>query len=232
MKPFGVATDLDGNIWVNDNFSNTVSVISPKGTVIDTLPSTYLGKTVLSHPVANAADSQGNIWVANSDWLDVPCPDRTNVGPATNPSNTMYQMSNRKPYHGSPFTGGGLTIPWGIAVDGNDTVWVFNFGAVPVGQETSTATGISRFCGINTKECPAGLHVGDPISPNITGYQSDSLERMTAGQIDPSGNIWLTSNWKIDANANMNPYGNSIVIAISAAAPVNTPLIGPPIPFN
>ncbi|MGH3183122.1 MAG: hypothetical protein ACRDOH_23820 [Streptosporangiaceae bacterium] len=36
-----------------------------------------------------------------------------------------------------PFSGGGLTIPWGIAVDGNDNVWVANFG----GQR------VSEFCG-------------------------------------------------------------------------------------
>jgi len=144
----------------------------------------------------------------------------------------MYQTSNHKPYPGSPFTGGGLTIPWGIAADGNDTVWVFNFGAVAVGQTTTTATGISRFCGIDTKECPQGMQVGEPISPNGTGYQSDSLERITPGQIDPSGNIWLTTNWKTNPNPDLNPGGNSIVIVVGAAAPLKTPLIGPPVPFE
>jgi len=30
----------------------------------------------------------------------------------------------------------------------------------------------------------------------------------------------------------MNPGGNSIAIAIGAAAPIQTPLIGPPVPFE
>jgi hypothetical protein len=51
MKPFGVAIDVDGNVWVNDNRSDTISVILPKGRLIETLPSTYQGKTVLSQPV-------------------------------------------------------------------------------------------------------------------------------------------------------------------------------------
>ena len=231
IKPFGVAIDLDGNVWVNGNRSDTVSVISPQGELIETLPGTYQGKTVLSHPVGNAADIQGNIWVANSDWLDSPCPTRTQLGTAANPSITMYQMSTRKPHPGSPFTGGGLTLPWGIAVDGNDTVWVFNFGAVPVGTTTDIPTGISRFCGVDTTQCPAGMQVGDPISP-ATGYRSDALERITGGQIDPSGNIWLTNNWKRDANPFLNPFGNAIVIVIGAAGPIKTPLIGPPVPFK
>ena len=64
-----------------------------------------------------------------------------------------------------------------------------------------------------------------------TGYRSDALERITGGQIDPSGNIWLTNNWKRDANPIRNPFGNAIVIAIGAAGPLKTPLIGPPVPF-
>jgi hypothetical protein len=58
------------------------------------------------------------------------------------------------------------------------------------------------------------------------------LVRITGGQIDPSGNIWMTGNWKVNAIPNFNPGGNSIEIAIGAAAPIRTPLIGPPVPFN
>ena len=109
-------------------------------------------------------------------------------------------------------------------------MWVFNFGAVPVGTSTTLPTGISRFCGVATRKCPKGLRVGDPISP-ATGYTSDALERITGGQIDPSGNIWLTNNWKLDANPIRNPFGNAIVVAVGAAAPLKTPLIGAPVPF-
>jgi hypothetical protein len=119
-----------------------------------------------------------------------------------------------------------------IAVDGDDTVWVFSFGYVPVGTPTDIPTGISRFCGLDTKKCPVGgMRVGDAISP-ATGYRSDSLERITGGQIDPSGNIWLTNNWKLDADPVLNPFGNAIVIVIGAAGPLKTPLIGPPVPFG
>src|SRR4029434_6066008 len=91
MKPFGAAIDLDGNLWVANNRSNTMSVISPQGELIETLPGTYQGKTVLSHPVGNAADIEGNIWVANSDWLDSPCPTRFQLGPAPHPSLTLLR---------------------------------------------------------------------------------------------------------------------------------------------
>jgi hypothetical protein len=110
-------------------------------------------------------------------------------------------------------------LPWGIAVDGDDTVWVFNFGTRPPLQGSAVPTGISRFCGTDTRKCPGGMRTGDPISPS-TGYRSDAFARTTGGQIDPSGNIWMTSNWKIHVNPFMNPGGNSVVIAVGAAGPL------------
>ncbi len=47
-----------------------------------------------------------------------------------------------------------------------------------------------------------------------------------------SGNLWVTNNWKIDANPFQNPGGNAVVILIGAAAPLKTPQIGPPVPFR
>ena len=236
IKPFGEVIDAQGNLWITGNRSSSVYVLSTDGVLIDTIPGTYNGTLVFSHPIGNTIDSQGNVWVANSDWLDAPCPTKDVLGTAQNPSVTLIQAKDRKPHPGSPFMGGGITLPWGIAVDGDDTVWVFNFGAKPPTKPTElpinvVPTGIARLCGVQTKKCPPGLKVGDPISP-ATGYQSDAIERITSGAIDPSGNIWITNNWKIKVDPNFNPGGNAIVIAVGAAAPLRTPLFGPPIPFK
>jgi hypothetical protein len=236
IKPFGEVIDAQGNLWITGNRSSSVYVLSTDGVLIDTIPGTYNGTPVFSHPIGNTIDSQGNVWVANSDWLDAPCPTKDVLGTAQNPSVTLIQAKDRKPHPGSPFMGGGITLPWGVAVDGDDTVWVFNFGAKPPTKPTElpinvVPTGIARLCGVQTKKCPPGLKVGDPISP-ATGYQSDAIERITSGAIDPSGNIWITNNWKIKVDPNFNPGGNAIVIAVGAAAPLRTPLFGPPIPFK
>jgi hypothetical protein len=190
-----------------------------------------LGRTVLSHPLGLAADSKGNVWAANSDWVSVPCPEQGTRGLAANPSVSLFMAETHQPHPAAPFTGGGLTLPWGVAVDGNDTVWAFNFGAAPIGTLLPPPTGIAHLCGADTTKCPAGLATGDAISP-ATGYRSDALMRITGGQVDPSGNLWLADNWKIDANPLRNPGGNAVVIAIGAAAPIRTPIIGPPVPFN
>jgi hypothetical protein len=78
-------------------------------------------------------------------------------------------MRTRKLSPGSPYAGGGSTLPCGIAIDGDDTVWVFNVGATKV-------------------------DIGGPPPP--------APDR--------------TSNWKLDADPFLNPFGISIVIAFGA----------------
>jgi hypothetical protein len=239
MKPFGLAIDHNGNAWVSGNISSTLAVIDPKGRQVEVIgPQDSRGRTQISRPMGVASDSHGNIWVSNSDWVDVPClGGKPDLGPGTDPSIALFLHDPiRKPHKRSPFKGGGLTVPWGIAVDGNDTVWVANFGfAFDVDDPTHPPIGLNRvsqFCGIDTSKCPLSKQVvGAPISPAGTGYTSDSLQRNTAVAIDSSGNVWLANNWK-QIPVQGNPGGNGVVVIVGAAGPLKTPLIGPPESFD
>ncbi len=231
VKPFGLVVGARGEVWASGNDADSLYVLASDGSPVATIPGTVLGRTVLSHPLGLAADSKGNVWAANSDWVSVPCPEQGTRGPATNPSVSLFLADTHQPHPAAPFTGGGLTLPWGVAVDGNDTVWALNFGAAPVGTLLSPPTGIAHLCGADTTKCPHGLATGDAISP-ATGYRSDAFMRITGGEVDPSGNLWLADNWKIEANPVRNPGGNAVVIAIGAAAPIRTPIIGPPVLFD
>jgi len=104
--------------------------------------------------------------------------------------------------------GGGMSIPWGIAVDGNDDVWVADFG----GQR------LTQFDGAT----------GKPVAPE--GYPSDALERSTGVAIDSAGNVWLCNTGPMTEmdSAETNPSGDGLVVFIGLAAPVETPLPGPP----
>uniref|UniRef100_A0AAU2JYQ1 SMP-30/Gluconolactonase/LRE-like region domain-containing protein n=1 Tax=Streptomyces sp. NBC_00049 TaxID=2903617 RepID=A0AAU2JYQ1_9ACTN len=115
------------------------------------------------------------------------------------------------------FTAGSLLLPWGIAVDGSDTVWVADFS----GQR------VTRLCGVRTEACPPGHRTGQPISPATAGYGFDGLVRNTGVQIDPSGNVWLTNNWEL-VPLQTNPGGRQLVLFVGLATPVRTPLMGPP----
>ncbi|UCG11560.1 MAG: hypothetical protein JSU72_13620 [Deltaproteobacteria bacterium] len=247
LKPFAIAIDPKGLAWVKGNRADwdgqkghpagLVYRISPDGTV-DTLPNPNGDdmEPILKWPMGIAGDSKGNMWVSNSDAVNVPCVTPLASQDGDGPSIVLYPSDGSSP---SVYTGGGLTIPWGNAVDGNDTLWVFNFGRKPtddVGESTTwNDTGVSHFCGADERKCPAGLKRGDAISP-ATGYVSDALDRVTGGGIDPSGNLWLMNNWKKTGPYgpvyDTNPGGNSFVIVPGAAKPIKTPLIGPPESFD
>jgi hypothetical protein len=252
-KPFGLALDPKGRAWVvgnavgfEESTTNTMHTgglyrISKDGKIVMiALPEDGL----LSFPMGIAGDSKGNMWVANSDHVSVPCvtPFSTDQGGGIGPVLVYFPANSRdaggaRVFGTDPGNTGGLSIPWGDFVDGNDTVWVFNFGVDPNNDE-SNITALSHFCGAG--KCPAGLSLGDAISPP-TGYSSDALDRVTGGGVDPSGNIWILNNWKklgplmVGSGYPVferNPGGNSFVIVPGAAAPIRTPLIGPPESFG
>jgi hypothetical protein len=174
-----------------------------------------------------AADSFGNLWVANAGVMNPPCPailPEPEIGDtgSANENASVTLIDNRgqinvTTYDKSAGTRDGLRWPWGIAVDGNDNVWVANFA----GQR------LMQLCGVREENCPPGVHTGDPVSPD-SGYYSNALQRVTAVQIDPSGNVWATNNWILEGFTNTdNPGGHEVAVFIGLAAPVKTPLLGP-----
>ena len=236
-KPFGLTIGANGMAWVVGNESNSLAVLDKDGSPLMTISGTDGPIQQLTHPMGIAADSQGNIWVANSDVVDAPCnPPARDFGDGEHPSVALLTPDGQ--FHpNSPFDGGGVLIPWGITVDGNDTVWVANFGVNPkyddpedIGDKGAPPR-VSQFCGMDTSKCPPGKQeVGQAISPP-NGYTSDALMRNTGISIDPSGNVWLANNWK-EISVQNNPGGNSIAVMIGAAGPVKTPLIGLPKHFD
>lgn len=250
LKPFAITISPLGDAYVTGNKAGFA--ITPNGLqagrvyritsdgIVEKLPHTTgvnSDESAIFWPMGISSDSQGNIWVSNSDAVNVPCVTPLDPQDGPNASIALYPKEGGYP---TKYTGGGITLPWGNAVDGNDTLWVFNFGTQPTRDVDENSdwpdTGVSHFCGANESKCPMGKHTGDPISPPETGYDSDALDRITGGGIDPSGNLWLLNNWKKDGPFgpvyDTNPGGNSFVIVPGAAAPVKTPLIGPPESFD
>ena len=203
-KPFGVAHNSNG-VFVTGVGSDNVARILPDGSTAAGSPISGGG---LDKPLGVATDSRGDVWVANSGLVDVPCPDLNNInsfgGSITLLDSTGHVMSP------SGFAGGGLTIPWGIAVDGNDNVWVANFGMQR----------LSEFCGVQPANCPAGVATGQAISPAGTGFGFDGLTRNTGVVVDPSGNVWLANNWK-EVPPPSNPGGFEMVAFVGVAGPVH-----------
>jgi hypothetical protein len=205
-----MTVDAEGNAWVTGNDTDNVVELAPDGTVLGSFTGGGISK-----PLSIAVDSLDNVWVANSGMIPISflCHPRSGNSRGGTPSVTQIRRD------GQPmrsFAGGGQTIPWGIAVDGNDNIWVANFG----GQR------LTELCGSRPSNCPPGHKTGDPISPD-TGYTFDGLTRNTGVAIDPSGNVWLANNW-MNVPLLTNPGGHELVVFIGLAAPIKTPLIGPP----
>ena len=213
-EAFDVAQNAEGNVFVTANAEDQVFGFEPDG---DPLPGSPLGDpTVFDLPLGAASDSLGNVWVSNSGVIAIPCSTGELLevpAPDVELHGSVVQVGPDGAL--TRFEGAGMTIPWGIAVDGDDNLWVANF----------TGERLSHLCGARVSTCPDGV-VGAPISPD-TGYAFDGLQRNTGVQVDPSGNVWLTNNW-IKFPVQIDPFGDGLVVYLGMAAPVRTPLIGTP----
>ena len=212
-KPFDIAVNASGQAFVTAVGNDAVAMLEADGTPSAISPIRSGG---LNRPMGIAIDSSGYMWVANSGLIDLPCPDAQPSLSTRGGSLTMIAPDGTTP-SATAFEGGGLTIPWGITTDGDDNVWVANFGRQRV----------SEFCGTRPRTCPKGTETGEAISPG-KGYGFDGLVRNTGLAVDPSGNVWVANNW-LTKPVQTNPGGHQVVVYVGVAAPIETPIIGPPV---
>ncbi|WP_368497277.1 hypothetical protein [Herbiconiux sp. A18JL235] len=202
-QAFGLV-DNGTNIFATGTASSSVAVLGRDGTPVAGSPLTGAG---LDRPMGIASDAEGNVWIANSGAITLPCPDRPEVGPAATGSVSYIDAATGTLT--GPFQGGGVTTPWGITTDGDGNVWVAEF----------SGRRLVAFCGFDPSTCPPGSKTGDPLSPDDTGFSFDGLERSTGTVVDPSGNVWVTNNWQLDP-VQTNPGGHHIIAFLGLAAPV------------
>jgi len=214
--PFDVAVNAGGQAFFTGNGSDTVAILGPDGKPTASSPVSGGG---IHRPMGIATDSRGYMWVANSAKVVLGfCPEAIRFEGGADKGSVVLIKPNGELARQRPFKGAGMETPWGIAVDGDDTVWVANF----------TGQRLSHVCGVRTNLCPPGKRsLGGSISPRKPGYAFDGLTRNTGVQVDPSGNVWLANNWKQKA-IQTNPGGYQLVAYLGLAEPIKTPLIGPP----
>jgi streptogramin lyase len=248
--PFHLAVDQQDRIWVTNSGSNTVTRFpasdpgkaeqievgfAPRAIAIDSLGNAWVANTV-GHPdtreklalveaklkskveglvedSASQADADAKMWIDLFELLvKYPGGDVSLV----RPDGTALP----------PFDAGKtINGPWGIAVDGNDNVWVAN----------AMGHSVTQLCGARPANCPPGMKTGDSISP--PGGYIGGLQTITDVAVDPAGNVWVANNWdRPDEGFKNVPDpalatrfgGNGTVVFFGLAKPVRTPLIGPP----
>jgi DNA-binding beta-propeller fold protein YncE len=100
---------------------------------------------------------------------------------------------------GSPFRGGGLAGPEGIARDSDGAVWIAN--------HAPRANSISFIAGQLGLAFLGRIQVGQPLSPD-SGFSGAGLDRPYGIAIDKWGNVWVT-----------NQGNDSVTVFVGAAHP-------------
>jgi hypothetical protein len=164
----------------------------------------------IADPGGIATDINGNV------WMSVNNPGETTYGAAL-----FQRNAGNLPLNGLLFgnfgyiAGGGLNLPVGVAVDGNNHVWFANSG----GNSVSEFTGGVPSSGLLPLLDPAGGFVNTPTTPMptpvspSTGFQSGLLSSPKQLAIDPSGDVWV-----------VNTGNQTLTELIGIAAPTYTPL--------
>lgn len=101
---------------------------------------------------------------------------------------------------GSPFRGGGLAEPEGIARDSEGVLWVANHA--PGANSVSLLAGPLGLADLGK------IQLGQPLSPN-SGFAGAGLNRPYGLAIDKSGNLWVT-----------NEGDDSVTMFVGAAEPL------------
>lgn len=245
--PFGIAIDLQDRILITNSGSNTVTRFPADD------PGNAEEIKVGFSPHAISIDSQGNAWVGNlvghpnameklelvKQTIKSKIAARKGTESADEISAHMWvnlweiisefpggDISVIRP-DGTvlgPFNAdGAITGPWGVAIDGNDNVWV----------ASSTSHSVTQLCGFRTETCPPGLTTGDPITPS-EGYVG-GLQIVAPIGVDPAGNVWVGNGWdNTDIGFSEDPEealstrfpASTIVVFYGAAKPVKTPVMG------
>ena len=239
--PVAAAADTTGNVWIADFGDSTAAEFAMDGTAVS--PATGFGSALLDGPVAVAIDANHIAWFANQSAQTGSV---TSISPDGSKANTwpcggdapsgiavdaIADSANAATGHlwtanylsgsvselalhsdgsatlvGTPYTGGGIKYPNGIAVDGAGNVWVANY----------------RGASITELQGAKAAQPGSAVSP-AAGFGSDaSLIVPYALAIDASGNVWVSNQGQNTAKQ------FTVTEFLGAAAPVKTPLLGPP----
>jgi hypothetical protein len=217
--PFDIAIAADGSAWMTN--SNSASsgivhlVLNGPGPLIAS-PQIDIGQTTKGI----AIDSAGNIWVASGG------------------DDHVYLFDSTGNLLGG-FQGGGIDGPWGICLDGDDNLWVANFGPLEPGSNFHGR--LTQLAGINATNhrlgdgltpqtgytlpsagCPVTLHNTDPLYGPGAPPSHIPMMRTTGVNIDAAGNVWTCNNWKPNFDNDTirgNPGGDGMLIWVGLAKP-------------
>lgn len=234
-SPWGLASDADGNVYVSNTRGRSVSMIDPDTAPDSLCPVATYPLHAEALPQGLAVDMDANVWVAD-----------------TYGGGVVTFLDASEDHAATSFTADDTIVgPWSLAIDGANNVWVADF----FGKRIENLCGASGNCPQGMDSLGARISPpGDPSSGalgNGGGYGANgALESITSINIDQAGNVWVANNFNnvrecllgegIPTPILQGPStveqeelqtecgGNGAVVMFGVAAPVATPIIGPP----
>jgi hypothetical protein len=226
--PLAVAIDTDSSAWVVDYGDSHLTHLSGSGQALS--GASGYTSSQLAFPVNAAIDASHNVWVVNSAAATVTkvAPDGSQFTSYTccdGPSNLAFdQLGNLwvTNYYGNSiseisssgvvlsngsYAGGGIDHPQGIAIDAAGNVWIASYRS-----PANLSSALTELAGASNTAAP-----GTVLSPAAGLGLDAGLVESFAVAVDASGNLWIS-----------NFATSTLTEFIGLAAPVRTPLIGPP----
>jgi len=216
--PYAIAADTDGSIWVADFGDSAATHLAGDGSSLS--GGGYTSEANLTFPGSVALDAAHNAWLgAESQAAKVTTPGTIDsyfccqyaTGVAVDQAGNVWLSD----YFGSSVVelgsngavlqtlsgAGGTYEPEALAIDGNGNVWLSNYGRNTVSAVTGANSGPT-----STALSPA------------SGYGLDTgLGEPFGIALDASGSVWIADH----ANSAITQF-------VGLAAPIATPLLGPP----
>jgi hypothetical protein len=225
-KPFCIAFAADGSAWATNSDTSSSGIIHltlNSSSTLESSPQITFGRTLKGIVI----DSSQYIWVASGG------------------DDTVYVYNSDGTRQGE-YKDGGICGPWGIALDGDDNLWVGNFGPIRPGTDFdgrlsqlagAKATGHALGDALTPKDgyrlrtggSPVTLHDGTPLYGTDGPECKYPMMRTTGLNIDAAGNVWTCNNWKPDFDYDTgfgegkgegNPGGDGMLIWVGLAKPV------------
>jgi sugar lactone lactonase YvrE len=186
-SPAGVAVDSSGNIYIADTHNNVIREVLASNGNIATIAGTgvagYSGDSstaiaaMLSSPTAVAVDSNGNVYVADTNNHCIRKVIGTNIFTVAGNGEQSYSGD------GGPATAAGLDSPNGVAVDSSFNIYIGDTHNQRVRMVTF-ATG----------------HISTIAGSGVNGYNGEGtataidLSRPRGVAVDPSGNVYVADS--------------------------------------
>src|SRR6266850_2093795 len=209
-RPYGVALDASGNLYVADYLNNRIRKVTAATGILTTVAGngspTFAGDggaatgASLSGPAGVALDASGNLYIA--DYFNARI---RKVAAATGIITTVAGNGTATfAGDGGAATSASLSYPYGVALDASGNLYIPDSGNQRIRKITATTGIITTVAGngINTFAGDGGAAT------------SASLSSPTGVALDASGNLYIAD------------YGNQRIRKVAAASGVITTVAG------